>query len=301
MFSVPDVLVRAIAQADDLRIVAAVTTAAVREAVERHALGGPAASVIGRAITSGLLLATMTKGEERVTLQLAGDGPLRSVTSDANAAGEVRAYVARPEAELAPLPPGRPRVGDAIGKSGVLTVVRDLGMRELYQGRVSLFSGEVDEDVERYLRESEQVPSALSCEVLLDREGRVLRAAGVLVQALPGGQSDVVGRADAAFRQGALWSILERGEVEARELAELLSPSHPIEFLGEDRPLRFRCTCSQERIYNTLRMLSHQDLDEMIGEGKPATVTCNFCNTTHTVALEELRRIREQLPARSRN
>jgi molecular chaperone Hsp33 len=300
MPSVPDVLVRAIAPADDLRIVAAVTTAAVREAVERHALGGTAASVIGRAITSGLLLATMTKGEERVTLQLAGDGPLRSVTSDANAVGDVRAYVARPDATLAPLPPGRPRVGNAIGRTGVLTVVRDLGMRELYQGRVSLLSGEVDEDVERYLRESEQVPSALSCEVLLDENGDVLRAAGILVQALPGGQSDVVARADRAFREGALWAILERGEVEARELAEQLSPSHPIEFLA-DRPLRFRCTCSAERIFNTLRMLSHQDLDEMIGEGKPATVTCNFCNATHSVALEELRRIREQLPARSRN
>src|SRR4029079_9069470 len=105
-----------------------------------------------------------------------------------------RACVARPEVAL-PAPGGRPRLGDAVGKNGILTVVRDLGLRELYQGQVSLLSGEVDEDVERYLRESEQVPSALSCEVLLDG-AEVVRAAGILVQALPGGQSDVVARAD---------------------------------------------------------------------------------------------------------
>jgi len=242
----------------------------------------------------------MTKGEERVTLQLVGDGPLRSVTADANAAGDVRAYVARPEAALPPIAPGPPRLGAALGRTGVLTVVRDLGMRELYQGRVSLFNGEVDEDVERYLRQSEQVASALSCEVVLDPEGHVLRAAGILVQALPGGHSDVVARADVRFRDGALWALLEHDDVDARRLAEQLSPSQPIEFLA-DRTLRFRCTCSAERIYNTLRMLTHRDLDEMIDEGKPATVTCNFCNTTHSVPLSELRRIRDALPARSSN
>ena len=294
----PDVLVRAIAPADDLRIVAAVTTESVREAAQRHGLRGAPAMVIGRAITSGLLLATMTKGEERVTIQLVGDGPLRSVTADARADGDVRAYIARPEVQL-PAPSGRPRLGDAVGKNGVLTVVRDLGLRELYQGRVSLSSGEVDEDVERYLRESEQVPSALSCEVVLDGD-EVVRAAGILVQALPGGLSDVVARADERFREGALWSLLEEGIVEARELAVQLSPSHPIEFLA-DRPIRFQCTCSAERIYYTLRLLSHRDLDEMIDEGKPATVTCNFCNTTHSVSLDELRRIRDELPARDNN
>ena len=295
-----DVLVRAIARADDLRIVAAVTTDVVREAARRHALRGTAAQVIGRAITSGLLLATMTKGEERVTLQLAGDGPLRSVTADANAAGEVRAYVARPDAELPPPEPApHPRLGTAIGKQGLLTVVRDLGMRELYQGQVPLVSGEVDEDVEHYLRHSEQVPSALSCEVVLDHDGGVVRAAGVLVQALPGAQSDVVERADANFQHGALYMLLDR-DVDARQLVEALSPSKPIEFLA-DRPLRFRCTCSAERISNTLRMLSRRDLDEMIAEGQPASVTCNFCNTRHTVGLDELAKIRDGLPAPASN
>jgi molecular chaperone Hsp33 len=231
-------------------------------------------------------------------LQLVGDGPLRGVTADANANGDVRGYVARPEATPAE-PTGR-QLGGAIGRNGVLTVVRDLGLRELYEGRVALVSGEIDEDVESYLRASEQVPSALSCEVVLDGMGMIARAAGVLVQALPGGASDVVDLADRRFRDGALYALLEQGEIDARTIAETLSPSRPIEFLA-DRPVQFRCTCSAERIHVTLRMLTRRDLDEMIAEDKPAQVTCNFCNTTHRVGVDELAKIRDELPSSSSN
>ena len=301
MSGAPDVLVRAIAKSDELRIITAVTTEIVREAARRHELRGSAAAAIGRAITSGLLLATMTKGDERVTLQLVGDGPLRGVTADANAAGAVRAYVSRPDAELPPADPHtRPRLGPVLGKTGILTVVRDLGMRELYQGQVELVSGEIDEDVARYLRDSEQVPSALSCEVVLDADGGVLRSAGILVQALPGGLSEVVSGAEARLRDGALFDLLATGDMSARELAEQLSPSHPIEFFA-DRSIRFQCRCSAERIRSSLQLLSRVDLDEMIADDEPASVTCNFCNTTHTVPVDELREIRDALPASPKN
>jgi molecular chaperone Hsp33 len=178
-----------------------------------------------------------------------------------------------------------------IGRDGVLNVVRDLGLRELYQGQVELTSGEVDEDVEGYLRRSEQVPSALSCDVVLDEKGEVVRAAGILVQALPGGDGSIVGRAVADFRSGALYQLLARSTPTARDIAMDLSPVQPIEFLA-DRPLRFQCRCSAERVRNTLRMLPPGDLDEMIAEGKPASVTCNFCNDTMSVDLDELREIR---------
>src|SRR5205814_2120059 len=149
-------------------------------------------------------------------------------------------------------------------------------------------------------RDSEQVPSALSCEVVLDETGAVVRAAGILVQALPGGQSDVVALANQRYQAGALWELLAAGEIDAHALAAELSPSLPIEFLA-DRPVQFRCTCSAERIHNTLRMLTRRDLDEMIAEGNPASVTCNFCNMTHRVGLDELAAIRDELPAPASN
>src|SRR5260370_775949 len=143
----PDRLVRAIDRATNVRVAVAVTTGVVDEAVRRHQLSPAAAVAVGRALTSGLLLATLTNGNQRVTLQLMGDGPLGSITVDANGSGEVRGYVLHPEAgQLAS--EGRPSVAAILGRRGLVHVLRDLGLKELYQGQTALVTGEVDEDVE---------------------------------------------------------------------------------------------------------------------------------------------------------
>ncbi len=293
MASGSDLLVRAIAPSDEVRLVAAVTTGVVREAARRHGTSPPATAAIGRALTSGLLLATMTKGEERVTVQLVGDGPLGSVTVDANADGDVRGYVRHPAAAGSPRTFGS-RIGGVLGRGGVVNVTRDLGLKDLYQGQVALTTGEIDEDVEAYLRISEQVPSALGCEVVLDDEGQLVRAAGVLVQTLPGGDSDAVREIQHRLRTGELYDLLAAGEISARELCERFSPSQPVEHLGE-RPVRFQCRCSQARIMETLKLLPVTDFDEMVAEGKPAEVTCNYCNTRFEVAVEALQQLRDDV------
>lgn len=297
MSSDSDVLVSAIASAEDLRIAAAVTTDVVRDAARRHRLSPPATTALGRALTSGLLLATMTKGDERVTLQLIGDGPIGSLTVDANAAGEVRGYARRPQAE-APLAldlaKGRVTLAPALGRHGTVHVTRDIGLRDLYQGQVALHSGEVDEDLEAYLHTSEQVPSALSCEVLLDEQGQVVRAAGILVQTLPGGEPETVREIKSHLHRGALHALVSSGDVSAQALVERLMPAHTVEFLS-DRAVRFKCKCSQQRIRDTLHLLSVTELDEMIAEGKDAEVTCNFCNTLYSIDTAALVQIRAEV------
>ena len=278
----PDVLVKAIAPDVDLRIAAVVTTELVREAASRHKLSAPAADALGRALTSGLLLATMTKGDERVTVQLIGDGPLGSLTVDANAEGDVRGYVRHPQAN------------GSLGTHGSVNVTRDLGLRELYQGQVAMTSGSIDEDLESYLHVSEQVPSAMVCDVVLDDEGRVVRAAGILVQALPGGEPETVSGIKVHLHSGAMQSLLAAGDVSPKVLAERLLPSLKIEFLS-DRPVRFKCKCSRERIRDTLHLLSVTELDEMIEEGKDAEITCNFCNSVYKVDTAGLVEIRAEV------
>jgi len=294
-----DLLVRAIAPADELRLVAAVTTDVVREAARRHGTTPLATIALGRALTSGLLFATMTKGEERVTLQLVGGGPIRAVTVDANAQGDVRGYVKNANVPGV-VHRGRVQLEATLGRDGVVNVTRDLGLRELYQGQVALTNGEIDEDLEAYLRTSEQVPSALSCEVVLGENGEVLRAAGILIQALPGGEADAITRAQHRLRTGALHKLLSRGDVDPHALVEQLSPSQPVEFLA-DRPVRFQCQCSEERIRSTMQLLTVVDLDEMIAEGKPAEVTCNFCNQKYSIEIEELERLRAEHAPRENN
>lgn len=287
-----DHLIRAIAREASVRVAAVVTTDTVADAMRRHALAPAAACALGRALTSSLLLATLTKGGERVTVQLQGDGPIGSITADATSEGQVRGYALRPEAGPAAAV-GRVRVADLLGRSGVVNVVRDLGLRELYQGQVALTTGEIDEDLEAYLRISEQVPAALGCEVVLDGS-RVVAAGGVLVQALPGGDPEAVREAQHALRSGRLYDLLAQGVTDARELARHIYVAEALEVIGEARPVRFECRCSEERIGRALALLGTIDLDEMIAEDKPAEITCNFCNQRYELGLDELEKIRAQ-------
>ncbi|HEX2570123.1 MAG TPA: Hsp33 family molecular chaperone HslO [Polyangia bacterium] len=283
-----DVLVRTIDRASGVRVVAALTTELVREAARRHHASGLGACALGRALTSSLLLATLTKGGERVTVQIRGDGPLGGVTADATDNGEVRGYLLRPEAATAPAE-GRARVAEVLGRNGVVNVLRDLGLKERYAGQVSLTTGEIDEDVEAYLRVSEQVPSALGCEIIVN-DGRIQMAGGMLVQSLPDGAPELVRESQHALRSGQLWELLQAGGLSAHRLAELIY-GQPLELLDE-RPVRFQCRCSRARVNSSLATLSVTDLDEIIADEGQAEVTCNFCNERYVIGRAELESIR---------
>jgi molecular chaperone Hsp33 len=293
---VNDCLVRAIDPAAGLRIIAAVTTELSREAARRHGAVGIGACALGRGLTSGLLLATLTKGEERVTVQLQSDGPLGGITVDAtldpHSAGQVRGYLVHPRAATAPCN-SRGHVVEVLGRSGVVNVTRDIGLKDRYQGQVPLLTGEVDEDVESYLRISEQVPSALGCDVLLSDGLAIEAAGGVLVQSLPGAGNEHVWEAQHAVRTGAVYRFLADGGREARALAEAVY-GKALEFIGE-QPLRFQCRCSADRVRDMLRLLSVVDIDEIIAEHGHAEVTCNYCSARYVVDQPDLEVVRAEL------
>jgi molecular chaperone Hsp33 len=288
-----DHLVRAIDRERHVRVCAAVTTALVADAARRHELSAAASRAVGRALTSGVLLATLTKGDERVTVQLIGDGPVGSITVDANGSGDVRGYALHAQAG-ADFTLDR-HVADVVGRHGVVNVVRDLGLKELYQGQIALVTGEIDEDIEAYLRTSEQVPSALGCDVLLGSAHEVTGAAGILVQVMPGGDPDVVRELQHALRTDFINQLLRDGVRSARTIAERAWTLGPLEFIGGERGVRFHCRCSPERIGEMLTLLGTVDLDEMIAENKPAEVVCNYCNTRYQIGRSELERIRARV------
>ena len=288
-----DHLVHAIDRERSVRVCAAITTGLVADGARRHQLSPAASRALGRALTSGVLLATLTKGNERVTVQLMGDGPVGSLTVDANGSGDVRGYALHAQAG-ADFGPDR-HVADVVGRRGVVNVLRDLGLKELYQGQTSLVTGEVDEDIEAYLRSSEQIPSALGCDVVLDGGGRIAGAAGVLIQVLPGGSADAVREAQHALRTGILADLLREGVSDATAIARRVYTLGPLETIGDQRTVRFQCRCSPERIGEMLALLGTIDLDEMIAEDKPAEVVCNYCNTRYQIARPELEQIRARV------
>jgi molecular chaperone Hsp33 len=297
-----DELVRALIRGGTVRVVAAVTSDLLREAARRHEAQGDTVRALGRVSAAALLLATHGKDQQRVTLQMHGDGPIGSVTADALAWGGVRMYAHAQAAGVAAVDieasdpgadPARPSTARALGKHGTVNVTRDLGMRERYRGQSSMVSGEIDEDVAHYLRTSEQIDSAIGCDVVITPDGRAV-AGGLLVQALPGAALGVQGfihEVQDRLREGALHRALAEGPMGALSLAfAVLGPDESLDVLDRRAP-RFHCPCSRERVKGMLAMLGRQELASMMAEDRSAEIVCNFCRERYEVGHEELMRI----------
>jgi molecular chaperone Hsp33 len=275
-----------------VRVVAAVTSDTCAEAARRHATSPAASEALARATSAALLLATLTKGDERVTVQILGDGPLRGATIDASAAGETRGFVSRPDV-AAPRVTGRRRLGPLVG-GGLVNVIRDLGLRDRYQGSSPLVSGEIDEDLEHHLTVSEQVESALGCDARLGDGGELLAAGGVLVQCLPGGDVAAVRRARERLRGGEVLAALAAGAADPLALARRALAADVA--VLDERPVRFRCPCSRERVTAALALCGEEELRAMVREDGGAEVTCNFCGERYAVTASELERLAASLP-----
>jgi molecular chaperone Hsp33 len=264
--------------------------------VRRHEAGPAATLALARGLTAGLLLATLTKDDERVTLQILGDGPLGGVTVDATSAGTARAYVKHPGGGLKPPVGGRPSLAAAIGRTGLVNVIRDVGFREPFSGQIALRTGEIDEDVEAYLEKSEQVVSALACDALLGPDGALDFAAGILVQALPGSDgAALVAAASVLIADGeflrALAGARRDGEgVVAAVLGQRLGTVQVL----DRRPVTFACPCSRARAGTSLALLGEAELAAMILDDGKAEVICNFCRARYEFDETELEIIRRE-------
>lgn len=298
-----DHIIRGLLRERPVRVVATITTEVSREAARRHGVVAGGQVALARGATSGLLVATLTKGRERVTVQIFGDGPLGGVIVDANGSGEVRAYLKNP-AHLIPGGPGeRVRLGPAVGRRGVVSVVRDLGLRERVQGQAPMLTGEIDADVEHYLTTSEQIESAMGCDAVLGEDGAVRVAGGVLVQTMPddGDHKNLVAEMWRRLRLDAVYDALAATpDITAEDLARAVLG----EFAGEIdvldlQPVRFHCPCSAERVREMLAVVPVDDLDAMINDDGGAEVTCDFCRERYEITGEELGVIRESIGSRA--
>jgi molecular chaperone Hsp33 len=312
----PGEIARCILAEGAARLVVALTTPAAQEAARRHQSSGAAALALARGTTAGLLLSTLTKDEERVTLQVLGDGPLGGLTVDASSSGRVRAYLRNPAVRLPPLRPapgagaaGRLSLAPAVGRGGIVHVVRDLGLRETFSGETSLATGEIDDDVEHYLIKSEQIDSALACDGVLESQlargggdnivshgaGEVVIAGGVLIQALPGSAgSAIVGDLRGHLRAGALTRALIGQPPTVDALIEaVFGDDLPTLQILDRRTVEFFCPCSRDRAAASLTLLGAGELGAMILDDGKAEVICNFCRERYDfdeAALEEIRR-----------
>ncbi len=298
-----DVILRGVIDEPDVRVVAAITTSVCREAARRHQCVGGAQVALARAATTGLLLATMTKGDEQFTLTVSGDGPLGDVSADAHSDGGVRAYAKHPNV-LLPAGPGEPTtLARGIGTYGVVNTLRDLGLRQRFAGQSPIIAGEIDIDVEHYLRTSEQIESALGCDAAIGQDTRVAAAGGILVQCLPGDEgAHLVREVRNRLRNSELFVALStRADcaTDAEALARhLLGSAGPDLRVLDQRPVEFRCKCSRERALGAVSSLPAADLEDMIAEDGGAEITCDYCREVYQLTEADLRPLADAAKSR---
>ncbi|WP_281794437.1 Hsp33 family molecular chaperone HslO [Desulforhabdus amnigena] len=288
-----DYLVRVISEEANVRALACVTTNLVNEVCLRHDTYPLATVALGRALGGGALMGALLKTGQTVALKFEGNGPLKKIIVEAESNGVVRGYVGEPKADL-PLKDGKLDVANGLGRSGFLTVTKDLRMKEPYKGTVQLYTSEIAEDLAFYFIESEQIPSAVGLGVYLEPDGRVSAAGGFLIQSLPPSNEEIV---DKLIKQiGKLPSITEllRSGKTPEDLLALLFEGIPYHTL-EKRAIAFRCSCSRERVERALFSLGKKGVESLLADRQKIEVTCEFCREHYVFDPEDLTWIRGEM------
>jgi molecular chaperone Hsp33 len=238
------------------------------------------------------MMGAMLKGEEKLTIQVKGNGPLGQIVVDANAHGEVRGYVDNPHVDLPLNAVGKLDVAGAVGTEGFIYLIKDLGLKEPYRGSIPIVSGELGEDFTYYFAKSEQTPSAVALGVLVDVDYSVKASGGFIIQLLPGLQDEEITEIETQLAGlPAVTSMLDSGESLEDILRRILPDFQPMDRMD----VSFRCKCSRDRVEQTLISLGRTELQKLIEEDEAAEVVCHFCNETYRFAAEELQNIIEKL------
>ncbi|MBE3597158.1 MAG: Hsp33 family molecular chaperone HslO [Hydrogenibacillus sp.] len=292
-----DAVYRGLALGGQVRLFVAEATEVVRT-VTGHVQTRPTASAaLGRVVTMAALMASNLKNTEKVTLIVAGDGPLGKIVADAERLPDggigARGILDHPEVDPPPKRAGKLDVARAVGRRGVVQVVRHIDLKASYRGSVPLVSGEIAEDFAHYLSASEQTPSAVGLGVLVETDHTVRAAGGFLLQPVPGVSEDVLRALERSLAAAPPISRMIAAGLSADALARTLVDGE-VAWL-ETIPLAFRCTCSEDRARATVRLLGAEILQEEIDRGEPLEVRCAFCRRRYTLTTEELIDLRRTL------
>lgn len=285
-----DYIVRAMAADQQIRAFAVTSGELVEKAREAHNTSPVATAALGRLLSAGTMMGVMMKGEKDVlTLQMKGSGPLGGITVTADSKGNVKGYADHPEVMLPPNEKGKLDVGGAIGV-GILTVIKDMGLKEPYNGSVELKTGEIGDDLTYYFATSEQIPSAVGLGVLMNRDNTVRQAGGFIIQLMPFIDEKIVDRLEEKLAGvTSVTSMLDKGYTPEMILEELLG-----EFgleITDTMPAGFYCNCDKKRVEKALIGVGRANLNEMVQDGKTIEVNCHFCNSKYEFTVEELKNL----------
>ena len=288
-----DYIVRATAADDAIRAFAITSRDMVEEGKNRHNTSPVVTAALGRMLSAGAMMGVMMKGEDdMLTLQIQGNGPMKRITVTADSKGNVKGFPNVADVMLPPNKDGKLDVGGAIDL-GIMRVIKDMGLKEPYVGTVPLQTGEIAEDLTYYFATREQVPSSVGLGVLLNKDNTVAQAGGFIIQLMPFTSDEIIEKLEENIKNlPSVTTMLSDGKTPEQILETVLNGFEVT--VHETIPTRFLCDCSSERVERSLRSLGEEDMKEIMAEGKPIEVKCQFCNKAYTYTVDELKEIRRK-------
>lgn len=285
-----DYLVRAIAANGQVRAFAAYTKNTVETARQAHNTSPVVTAGLGRLLTAGAMMGSMMKGDRDVlTIKAEGSGPVGHYLVTADSKGNVKGYAANPNVILPANAAGKLDVGGSLG-AGLLTVIKDLGLKEPYTGTCELVSGEIAEDLTYYFASSEQTPSSVGLGVLMTKDNTVNVAGGFIIQLMPDATEETISIVEEKISTiKSVTSMLENG-LDPEGIINLILGGLDPEILDK-MPVRFYCNCSKERVSKALIAIGRKELDNIIADNEPIEVKCHFCNKAYNFTVDELKKL----------
>ena len=288
-----DYIVRATAADASIRAFAITSRDLVETARKDHNTSPIMTAALGRLLSGGAMMGTMLKNDkDLLTLQIQCSGPAKGLTVTADAHGNVKGFASNPVVELPPNADGHLNVGGALDL-GILSVIKDMGLKEPYVGQCQLQTGEIAEDLTYYFATSEQIPSAVGLGVLMNKDNTVKQAGGFIIQLMPFTSDEIIEKLEENIKNlPSVTTMLSDGKTPEQILETVLNGFEVT--VHETIPTRFLCDCSSERVERSLRSLGEEDMKEIMAEGKPIEVKCQFCNKAYTYTVDELKEIRRK-------
>ncbi len=286
-----DYIVRATAADSSIRAFAITSRNMVEEARCDHQTSPVMTAALGRLLSGAAMMGVMMKGDkDLLTIQIQCGGPAKGLTVTADAKGHVKGFPMVADVELPPNAQGKLDVGGALGL-GVMSVIKDMGLKEPYVGQIALQTGEIAEDLTYYFATSEQVPSAVGLGVLVDKDCSVKQAGGFILQLMPFTPEDVIEKLEKRISEiASVTEMLEEGKT-PEQILETILGDFGLE-ITDTMPTAFQCDCSKERVSRAISTLSKKDLDDIINDGEAIEVKCQFCNTAYKFSVDELKAMR---------
>lgn len=290
-----DTIKKYLAIQDKVAITVIESTNLVEEARKIHDLTPTTTAALGRLMTAACLMGVDLKNlDDSVSVQIKGEGPIGGMIAIADKFPRIRAYIQNPHVELPLNENGKINVGGAVGKTGFLNIIKDIGLKKPYIGIVPLVTGEIAEDFARYFAESEQKPSAIALGVLVDKNG-VSKAGGYLLSLMPDADDNIVTKIEENIKKVPSISkiLLENNNLD--EIAKIITGDNNIRTIEENIYPIYECNCSKEKFERGLISLGRSELEDIIKEGKDTEIVCNFCNKKYTFDKEMIQELLDKI------